>query len=121
MYLRNKEFVAEIIKSKQEDKLTRAAEKMLVLLANKTIRKMFYADPADRDDCLQTGLEMMFTYWRAFDETKSTNAFAYYTEIFKRGIAKGYRELFYLRGDTENNVRIISMSGSNDGEGMFNM
>jgi hypothetical protein len=36
----------------------------------------------------------MFKFWYNFDEVKSTNAFAYYTEVFKRGVAAGYNQLY---------------------------
>ncbi len=39
MYLNNKELYVEIIVSKAQGKLTRNAEKMLELLAKKTIKK----------------------------------------------------------------------------------
>jgi len=120
MYLKNKEFTAEIIKSKEQGKLTRDAENMLILLANKTIMKMRYYVPQDREDCLQTGLYLLFKNWDQFDPEKSSNAFAYYTEIFKRAIAKGYGELHYLKGDPERKMRVISIQGINDGEGTIN-
>ena len=40
MYLNNKDLYIEIIVSKAQGKLTRNAEKMLELLAKKTIKKM---------------------------------------------------------------------------------
>lgn len=120
-YLTNKNLLREILLSKEQDRLTRDAEQMFVLLGNKTIKKMRYHNPDDRDDCLQTGLLALFTTWRSFDPAKSSNPFAFYTEVFKRGIAKGYRELFYHKGDKDNEVRMVSLSGSNDGDGLFNL
>jgi hypothetical protein len=35
----------------------------------------------------------MFQNWYNFNEDKSINAFAYFTEIFKRGLAKGWNDL----------------------------
>ena len=121
VYLKNKDFVIEIIKSKERGALTAKAGDMFILLGNKTIKKMRYYNPDDRDDCLQSGLEIMFKNWHNFDENKSTNAFAYFTEIFKRGIAKGYRELFYYKGDKDNDVRMISLHSSNEGDGIYNI
>lgn len=121
VYLKNKDFVVEIIKSKELDELTEPAKGMMILLANKTIKKMRYYNPIDRDDCLQTGLLIMFSNWRNFDENKSTNAFAYFTEIFKRGIAKGFNEIYKLKGDPNGDTKLISMHGSNDGDGIYNL
>jgi hypothetical protein len=71
--------------SKAQGKLTRNAEKMLELLAKKTIKKMRYWSNDDRMDCYQSGLLDMFDNWYNFNEEKSDgNAFAYFTEIFKR-------------------------------------
>ena len=42
MYLNNKDLYIEIIVSKAQGRLTRNAEKMLELLAKKTIKKMRY-------------------------------------------------------------------------------
>lgn len=121
IYLKNKDFLAEIIESKKNDELTNNAQQMMILLGNRTIKKMKYYNPTDRDDCLQTGLMVMFQNWRNFDESKSHNAFAYFTEIFKRGIARGYNELYKKKGDPDGNVRQVSIQSSNDGEGIYNI
>jgi hypothetical protein len=121
IYLKNKDFYNEIIKSKEKNELTPQAQQMMILLANKTIKKMRYYNPIDKEDCLQTGLMIMFSNWRNFDETKSVNAFAYFTEIFKRGIAKGFNELYKLKGDPDKKIKTISIQSSNEGEGIYNL
>ncbi len=121
IYLKNKDFYNEIIKSKELDELTPQAQQMMILLANKTIKKMRYYNPIDKEDCLQTGLMIMFSNWRNFDETKSTNAFAYFTEVFKRGIAKGFNEIYKLKGDPDRKIKTVSIQSSNDGEGIYNL
>lgn len=121
MYLRNKEFLAEILLSKEKNRLTTNAQDMLILLANKTIKKMRYYNPSDREDCLQTGLLLLFSNWHNFDPNRSSNAFAYFTEVFKRGIAKGWGELYKHKGDPDKTVKMISLQSSNDGDGLFNI
>ena len=121
IYLKNKDFFNEIIISKERDELTPSAQQMMILLANKTIKKMRYYNPIDREDCLQTGLMIMFSNWRNFDETKSNNAFSYFTEIFKRGIAKGFNEIYKLKGDPERKIKTLSIQSSNDGDGIYNL
>jgi hypothetical protein len=74
----------------------------------------------DREDCMQTGLEIMFKNWRQFDETKGENAFAYYTEIFKRGTTKGLNDLYKRKGDPDKKYKTLSIDGANEGDGMFN-
>lgn len=121
VYLKNKDFVVEIVISKEQKQLTYKAQQMMILLANKTIKKMRYYNPIDKEDCLQTGLLVMFSNWQNFDVTKSTNAFAYFTEIFKRGIARGFNELHKYKGDPEGDVKMISLHSSNEGDGMYNI
>ncbi len=121
IYLKNKDFYNEILKSKEINELTPQAQQMMILLANKTIKKMRYYNPIDKEDCLQTGLMIMFSNWRNFDESKSVNAFAYFTEIFKRGIAKGFNELYKLKGDPDRKIKTVSIQSSNEGEGIYNL
>jgi len=121
LYLKNKDLLQEILISKEHDKLTFKAQEMFQLLALRTIRKMHYYNPTDKDDCMQTGLLDMFANWRNFDSTKSTNAFAYFTEIFKRGIARGYGELYKKKGDPDGIYQHISIESSNEGDGIYNI
>jgi hypothetical protein len=81
-------------------KLTPEAERMLILLGKNIIKKFYYTNPDDKFDCYQTAMLTVFKNWHNFDETKSVNAFAYFSEIFKRGAAKGFGEL-YKRVDGE--------------------
>jgi hypothetical protein len=118
MYLNNKDLYVEIIVSKAQGKLTRNAEKMLELLGKKTIKKMRYWSNDDKLDCYQSGL---LDNWYNFNEDKSVNAFAYFTEVFKRGIAKGFNELYKKKGDNENQIKLISIEGSNDGQGLHSI
>ena len=121
MYLSNKELYVEIIISKAQGKLTRKAEKMFELLGNKTIQKMSYRSNDDKMDCYQSGLLDMYQNWYNFNENKSVNAFAYFTEIFKRGLAKGFNELYKKKGDNDNLIKLVSIEGSNDGQGLHSL
>jgi hypothetical protein len=56
-----------------------------------------------------------------FNEEKSVNAFAYFTEVFKRGIAKGFNELYKKKGDNDNLIKVISIEGSKDGQGLHSL
>jgi hypothetical protein len=114
-YLSNKDLYCELIVSKAQGRLTRSAEKMLILLAKNVIKKMYYSDPDDRLDCLQTAYLDVFANWYSFDELKGDNAFAYFTEIIKRGLAKGWNSRYKLKGDE--NAVVISLTGyTSDGE-----
>ncbi len=120
-YLNNKELYIEIIISKAQGRLTRNAEKMLEILAKKTIKKMRYYSNDDKLDCYQSGLLDMFENWYNFNEDKSTNAFAYFTEIFKRGLARGWNNLYKKKGDNEHQIKLISINGANDGNGLHSI
>lgn len=95
IYLKNKDLYEEILISKENDTLTKRAELMFILLGQRTIKKLRYYNPSDREDCLQMGLCILFSNWRNFDPEKGSNAFAYFTEVFKRGAAAGIQ--FYIQ------------------------
>lgn len=88
----NKELYAEIVLSLEQDTLTKRAEDMLILLAERASLRMTYKNPEDRKDCIAFAHLDLLRYWRSFNP-KYKNAFAYYTEIAKRGFAKGWNHL----------------------------
>ena len=55
-YINDNELFREIIISKGQGKLTKKAENMLILIANRIIYKLYYKDPMDRQDCLNTAI-----------------------------------------------------------------
>ena len=120
MYLSNKDLYYQIIVSKAQGRLTRKAQSYLELLGNKTHKKMRYWNNDDRLDTLQSGLLDMYSNWYNFNEEKSKNAFAYFTEIFKRGIAKGFNDIYKKKGLQGEDVRTISINSANEGQGMQN-
>lgn len=93
-YLSNKELRGEVMRC-QELGLEQPSEKlmeMFMLLGKRIIRKMYYDNPSDYHDCLNAGFENMLKYWKKYNPYYP-NAFAYYTQIFKTGMAKGWNEL----------------------------
>jgi hypothetical protein len=76
---------------------------------------MYYNDADDKLDCLQTAYLDVFSNWYQFDELKGDNAFAYFTEIIKRGLARGWNQQKRKKGDPD--AVVISLTGySSDGE-----
>lgn len=121
-YLSNKELYYEIIVSKAQGKLTRKSQKMLELLGKRTVKKMRYWNEDDRKDCYQSGLLDMYDNWYNFNEEKSTNAFAYFTEVFKRGLAKGFNAIYKRKGSNDTyKPKVFSINSINDGQGMHNI
>jgi hypothetical protein len=116
VYLRNKDLVTEIIKSKEAGKLTPEATQMLILLSERAIRKLRYKNPEDRNDCLAFAQLDLFKYWDRFKPEKSTNAFAYYTQIAKKGYAKGWNKLHPKKYSGT-----ISLSGATDDSGIYSI
>ncbi len=120
-YLSSKDLYCEMLVSKAKGRLTRNAEKMLILLGKNIIKKFYYKNQDDKMDCLQNGYTQMFQNWHNFDEGKSENAFAYFTEIFKRGVAAGYKKIYGKKGDDNNEIQLVSLDGANDGNGVFSI
>jgi DNA-directed RNA polymerase specialized sigma24 family protein len=121
MHIDNNELYVELIISKGYGKLTKRAERMFETLAKEAIKKNRYWSNDDRNDCYQTGLMSMFQSWHNFNEEKSINPFAYFTEIFKRGTAAMFNRLHRKRGDNENHIKMISLDSSNDGMGLHSI
>ena len=119
-YLNNKDLYNEIVKSKELDKLTPTAEKMFILLAERTINKLTYVSQDDRNDCLQFALLDLLKYWRNFNP-KYPNAFAYFTEIAKRGYAKGWNKIHPVKYKNTMSIDRVNTSGSDGDGGMFNI
>jgi acid phosphatase class B len=91
-YLNNRDLYDQMVLSKDQDFLTKEAEKMLILIAQRAINKMTYVSEDDRKDCLQFAILDLLKYWRNFNPIYP-NAFAYFTEIAKRGYAKGWNKI----------------------------
>lgn len=122
MYIQPKQLYIEIVISKARGSLTRNAKNMLILLADRTIKKFRYYNPDDRFDCYQQGLYNLFKNWHLFNEEKSNNTFAYLTEIFKRGATQGLNQIHKRKGITgEDSVKVYSIDSINDGQGMHNI
>jgi hypothetical protein len=119
-YLNNKDLYDEIVKSKEQDRLTPTAEKMLIMLAERAINRMQYLREEDREDCLQFALLDLLKYWKNFNP-KYPNAFAYFTEIAKRGYAKGWNKIYPVK--YKNTLSLDRTSGFDEdsGSGMYNI
>lgn len=121
-YLEDRELYYEIVLSKGKGKLTKKAERMLILIGNRIITKKErnYNSIDDRNDCLQQGLYMMFQNWRNFNEKRYKSALPYFSEIFKRAMAQGLKEIYNVKNNKEK-VTMISLDSSNDGQGLHNI
>tara|TARA_Y100001937_G_C7122566_1_gene333336 strand:+ start:823 stop:1572 length:750 start_codon:yes stop_codon:yes gene_type:complete len=66
-YLNKKDLLEEIYKSREQDELTSRCTKMLMLLAQKTIRKLYYKCEDDRQHALSEAYFDLAKNWRKFD------------------------------------------------------
>jgi len=121
-YLEDNELYYEIVLSKGKGKLTKKAENMLILIGNNIIRKKekYYRNPDDKNDCLHQGFLMMFQNWKNFNEKRYKNALPYFSEIFKRAMAGGLKEIYNVKNNKDK-VTMISLDSSNDGHGLHNI
>jgi hypothetical protein len=94
IHVKNKDLREEIIECKINDKLSKEALDMFILMANKFSGKLTYIYLEDKEDCIAFAIMDCYQYWRGYDPNKSLNAFAYYTQIIKNGFAKGWRKLY---------------------------
>lgn len=124
-YINNKDFTNEIIRCKhgllneetgyqhKAGELSPKAIDYFILLANRAIQKLKFQNPLDREDCIQSALLDLLRYWKNFNEEKSNNAFAYFTQIAKNGYAKEYKKIYKHIGKGE---KIVTISLSHSGE-----
>jgi hypothetical protein len=94
MYVDNQQFYEQICLSLAQQHLTPAAEKTIILIANRLITKFNYHNLADKHDCLQEGLLEAFTNWHKFKPDRTTNAFAFFTQLLKNGMMRGHNKLY---------------------------
>jgi hypothetical protein len=93
---------------------------MFVLLAERTIRKLSYLDGEDRQDCMQFALLDLLKYWQNFNP-KYKNAFAYFTEIAKRGYAKGWNKIHPTKYKNTMSIDHINSRNPDEDGNMFNI
>ena len=92
-YLKNKDFLQELMISKERGELTANAVVMIMKISNKASEKLKYKREDDRKDCIPTGIQKCLMYWKNFNPEKSTNAFAYFTQIVKNAFTESFNKL----------------------------
>ena len=127
MLFRSRDFTNEIIRCKHgllneetgyqhtAGELSPKAIEYFMLLANRAIQKLTFSNPLDREDCIQSALLDLLRYWKNFNEEKSNNAFAYFTQIAKNGYAKEYKKIYKHIGKGEK-VEFVSLSFTGESE-----
>jgi hypothetical protein len=126
-YINNREFTNEIIRCKyghlnletgyqhKVGELSPKAIEYFMILSERAIQKLKFPSSLDREDCIQSALLDLLRYWANFNEDKSNNAFAYFTQIAKNGYAKEYKKIYKHIGKGER-VEFVSLSYSGESE-----
>ena len=119
-YLEDDDLCYELILSKGLGYPTITVTKYFNKLANKILEKKAGAYKGDdMYDCRQTGILMLLSSWKTFDERKFKNAFPYATEVFKRGMAAGYNEIMNKKSYHKEKITMISIDRCNDSKGFY--
>ena len=116
-YINNRDFTNEIIDCKKRGELSNYAIFCFDKLANRAVERLYFRDPRDREDCIQSAILDCLKYWTSFDETRSKNpnAFAYFTQICKNGYAKEWKKIHRKTGlDKEEKLEFISLGMSGE-------
>lgn len=97
-YVPNAILLEEWKVAKAQDAVTEDLALMFLRIASKFSNKFKYKYPQDKEDCIEFALLDCLKYWRSFNPEKSANPnpFAYFTELCKNGLAKGWNELGYV-------------------------
>jgi hypothetical protein len=116
-YINNKEFTQGVIDCKQTGELSKFVISCFCMLANRAVDRLYFKDPRDKEDCIQSAILDCLKYWKSFDpaKTKVPNAFAYFTQICKNGYAKEWKKIHKKTGlGKEDRLEFISLGMSGD-------
>lgn len=94
IHVKNADLRNALIESKAQDQLTPETIQMMMLMAKKFSTRLHYVYEEDREDCISFAIMDCYQYWRGYNPEKSSNAFAYITQIIKNGFAKGWRKIY---------------------------
>lgn len=82
-YIRNKDLLAEVIKCREEGKMSDELAKMLTLLTARYGRSSQFGGYTFNEDMQAYAMMMLCKTWVGFNPEKGSNAFAYYTQCIK--------------------------------------
>jgi len=114
-YLSNINLHCEMMVSLAAGKLTRPAQNMFTLITNNISKKFRYRNEEDRQDCKQEALYQLHKNWMSYDPLKTENAFAWATEVVKRGMAKAFNDLNKWGDSYEGHLRMDVLYEEGDG------
>lgn len=80
-YLTNAELLAAVKRAKEKDELTDELARMFMKLVKRYASRINFVGYPYNDDLQSQALLNLTRGWKSFDETRFSNAFAYYTQI----------------------------------------
>jgi DNA-directed RNA polymerase specialized sigma subunit len=82
-YLNNKDLLAQVMLSKEQDKMTDELAKMLQMLCARYASRAQFANYTYNEDMQAYAMMMLVRTWRSFNPEKSNNPFAFFTQCIK--------------------------------------
>lgn len=108
-YVNNKDFQAEMIKSKVLGELTPGAIDSMIRIANRLASTQFYYTiEDDRETCKSQGIEDCLRYWKNYDPDVYDNPFAYFTRAILNGMMRQFNELYKIPASRRISISNIS-------------
>lgn len=80
-YLRNKDFLAELIECQEAGKMSDKLGEMFMMLAERYSSKYQFAGYSYRDELVNNAIVACCNAWNKFDPGKSSNPFAFFTVV----------------------------------------
>lgn len=92
-YIDKEELLNEFKKSKEKGEMTDRFLELILIMVDNISNILSYKNEEDRKDCKSSAILDILKYWNKYDETKSDNIFAYFTQCIKNGLAKQFNIL----------------------------
>lgn len=82
-YLNNKDLLKEVVESKKKGKMSDKLAIMLQMLCSRYSKRANFAGYTFNDDMQGFAMYMLVKTWASFNQDKSNNPFAFYTQCIK--------------------------------------
>ena len=101
MYVDPKKFYEEMVKSKQQDELTKEAIRMIALIIERYSHKYYYQDIMDKEDCQSFAIMQILKNWRSYKPELNRNAFSYFTSAARQNLNQGWQQINGWKNEAE--------------------
>lgn len=82
-YLNNKDLLAQVLLSKEQEQMTDTLARMLQMLTKRYASRSNFANYTYNDDMQAYAMMMLVRTWNSFNPAKSNNPFAFFTQCIK--------------------------------------